>query len=176
MKNSIYLDYPLPSSITDIKKNTQMIKEWLTGKEYMRLTEISESTLKRLRRKTKMESPELLKMEDGKCKLNRDLLRKHAPQYFVNFHEMVNYQLKLGKNINSISSLYGLFLIQEEWTLMGALNDKKVLSSKTCLNKFKRMIEPIIKKYPQTKSFFAIVKNKYGKSRQILHGVWYKRS
>jgi hypothetical protein len=40
-----------------------MIKEWLDSKEFIRLAEISDSTLKRLKRKVKVENPNLLKME-----------------------------------------------------------------------------------------------------------------
>lgn len=146
-----------------------MINEWLTGKEFMRITNISESSLKRLKRITKKETPELLKLEDGKRKLHKNLLRKYSSKYFVDFHDLVNYQLRIGKRIDSINSIWGQYLIGMDWTLMGTLNYSQELPAKTCISRFKRKISSLKEVYPQIESFFATEKNKDREKGYHIH-------
>lgn len=136
-----------------------MINEWLDGNEFRRIAEISESTLKRLKRKTKIKNPELLRLEDGKRKLHKSLLRNYSPKYFADFYDLVYHQLKIGKEISSINSLWGLFLLKEDWALMGTLNYAQEIPAQTCIGRFKRKITTLKESYPQIEVFYATEKN-----------------
>lgn len=137
-----------------------MINEWLTGKEFIRLTNISESTLMRLKRRIKKEHPEFLKMEDGNNKLHKSLLREFSSDYFVDFHDFVCQQLRSGRKIESLDSLYGLFLIGREWTLFCTFTFKDELPAQTCINRVKRTISNVMNDYPKIEGFYVTERNK----------------
>lgn len=136
-----------------------MIKEWLEGKEFKQIAEISDSTLKRLKRKVRNTNPELLKLEKGKCKLHKDLLKKYSCRYYVDFHDLVNYQVRTGKKIDSLNSIWAQYLIGMQWSLMGTLNFHKEIPSQTCINQFKRIITSLKVDYLEIEGFFATEKN-----------------
>jgi hypothetical protein len=132
-----------------------MINEWLECKEFMRIANVSKSTVDRLKREIKKCEPTKLKLESGKQKLHRDLLRRFSTDYFIDFHDMVNYQLKLGKHINSMNSIWGLFLLSKEWNLFGTINYQQETAVKTCINRFKRIIEELKSIYPKIEGFYT---------------------
>lgn len=136
-----------------------MINDWLECKEFMRLANVSKSTVDRLKRKIKKTEPNKLKFESGKQKLHKDLLKQFSPDYFVDFHDLVNYQLNLGKNINSMNSIWGFFLLSKEWNLFGTLNYEKETSTKSCINRFKRIFNDLKSNNPKIESFYATEKN-----------------
>ena len=117
-----------------------MINEWL---EFMRVANVSKSSVERLKREVKLTIPENLKFEDGKQKLHRDLLKKFSSDYYLDFHDMANHQLKLGKPINSINTIWGLFLLFKEWTLFGTHNYQYETHSKTCIDRLKRIFNDL---------------------------------
>jgi hypothetical protein len=136
-----------------------MINEWLECKEFMRLANVSKSSVDRLKREVKLTIPEKLKFEDGKQKLHKDLLRKYSSDYYVDFHNMVNYQLNLGKSINSINTIWGLYLLSKEWSLIGTLNYQSEIHSRTCIDRFKRIFNDLKDIYPKIEGFYATEKN-----------------
>lgn len=136
-----------------------MIKEWIEGKEFKRLAEISDSTLKRFKRKIKTNEPDMIKLEKGKNMYHKTLLGEFSCGYYTNFHDLVNYQLNLGKNINSMNSIWALFILSKQWDLYGTLNYPSETSAKTCISRFKRIFESLKDKYPQIESFYATEKN-----------------
>jgi hypothetical protein len=136
-----------------------MIKDWLEGKEFKQIAEISDSTLKRLKRKVRNSNPELLRLENGKCKLHKDLLKEYSCRYYVDFHDLVNYQVRTGKKIDSLNSIWAQYLIGMKWTLMGTLNLQREIPAQTCINHIKRTISTLKIDYPEIEGFFATEKN-----------------
>lgn len=146
-----------------------MIKDWLEGKEFKQIAEISDSTLKRLKRRVRNTNPDMLRFENGKCKLHKNLLKEFSCKYFVDFHDLINFQVRTGKKIDSLNSIWAQYLIGKEWSLMGTLNFHREIPAQTCINQFKRIISTLKVDYPEIEGFFATEKNFQRNEGSHLH-------